>query len=292
VGFDSSTLCSPVIKNELVGRRITMLIAQRVAARYLRTASRPIRLDKAAIKRVVDEKLLPDVRRWLEDRLANGQEGKIGTYIRNTVSATLPLKAVGKGGSLHASIRFTFLNSASEDAVLGGAATLETGLFGMNDEVQVVLRLNGGLTPGEFLSKRMQTTCSNKKCLSYGLYSVLIHELTHVTEMPYLRHDPSYNRDDDGQLDKAKYYNSAMEVRAFMQQVVDETVLWAGRAFPRVKIKDGSNRSFVDELLKLSPTWQRVETYMTAANRKKILSAVYDALSREGLLLEPDLQAR
>jgi hypothetical protein len=260
-------------------------VAARFAARYLRRAARPIRLDMAAIKRLVDEELMPDVRRWLEARLARGQDGVIGTVRRGIANTTLPLQTVGRGGSIDAVISVVFVNAVSEDAVIGGTATLESGLFATYDEAQVLVKLNGGLTASEFLSKRMQVTCSSKKCLSYGLYSVLIHELTHVMEMPFLQHDPTYNRDDAGQLDQKKYYNSAIEVRAFMQQIVDETTLWAGRAFPRVKITDGNNRRFVDELLTLSPTWLRVEKLMNSANRKKILTAVYDALSRHGLLL-------
>jgi hypothetical protein len=260
------------------------LIAQRVAARYLRTASRPIRLDKAAIKRLVDEKLVPDVRRWLETRVR--QDGKIGTFRRPIASATLPLQSVGRNDAITATIGVVVLASVSEDAVLGGVTRLDTSPHAVNDEIQVELQLNGGLSASEMLNKRFQTTCSSRKCVSYGLYSVLIHELTHVVEAAHLRGVENVEVNDEGDLrDKAKYYNSPHEVRAFMQQVVDEAVLWASRAFPRVQITDGSNRRFVDELLKLSPTWQRVEQSMNAANRKKILTAVYDALSHEGLLL-------
>lgn len=245
-----------------------------------RSASRPISIDKPAIKKLVGDELLPDVTAWLNKQ---DPAKPIGAK-RGIASTTLTINPVGGRTPFEVTVNVRSIPTQSEFAVVSGKATLLPWDW-MDDEarrVEVVLNLNGQLTPAEYLSERLSANSLDRKYVPYGLYSVLIHELTHVMEMPFMR-ETGYDQDNDRPKDMGQYVNSPIEVRAFMQQIVDEALIWAKRVVSRT---GKTNRSLIDQVLRRSVTWGRVHEQMNAVNRKKILSAVYDALDKAGLLFD------
>ncbi len=110
----------------------------------------------------------------------------------------------------------------------------------------------------------------SKSKLRTEVFSVLIHELTHVHDIL------AYNK---GQADAASYYNSKTEVRAFMQQIVQE----CSDEYRKLAEPDGWYTSSLTErlfqvLLNKSPTWDRVQRSLTDKNKRLILKAVVTSI--------------
>lgn len=132
----------------------------------------------------------------------------------------------------------------------------------------LTLFVNNAITPEKLLRGRDD--------LRDELYSVLIHEVTHV-------HDVLGEA--SGDLDKSlsreerqkAYYNLPHEVRAFMQQIVDEALVSLEDYEPE-EIPETLSSRFIMDLLIGSDTWFRVAEYLTPSNTKKILRAVARAV--------------
>jgi hypothetical protein len=100
-----------------------------------------------------------------------------------------------------------------------------------------------------------QSYIDNRAEVEKEAYSVLIHEITHLMDMlPQIGHKDS---DDD-----YVYYNRPTEVRAFMQQIVDEI----------------QGASSVPQALAMSKTWKRIGWALKPESKKLILKAVYQAV--------------
>lgn len=113
----------------------------------------------------------------------------------------------------------------------------------------------------------------NKKQVIDELYSVLIHEATHLADKL------SYVASETSNEDPNIYYNRPTEVRAFMQQIVDEVVTHA-----KVIAKDLDGFTDTEQLVRLSlersTTWNRVKPYVNPSNKKRILKAVHGVIDR------------
>lgn len=106
------------------------------------------------------------------------------------------------------------------------------------------------------------------------VYSVLLHEVTHATEMVIDRALAEREANPDRPTHtshRPDYYDIPVEVRAFMQQVADEveTAVRSGVPFRQA--------------LKESPSWQRVSPRMNQRNLKKIMKGVYTHIEGQGL---------
>jgi hypothetical protein len=165
-------------------------------------------------------------------------------------------------------------------SVLGGKSNPNTG---------VTLYLNGALTPADLSSEeRTQPlhACKHEKCIAYGLYSILIHELTHVAEEPLRkRRAPTYSPDEAREKGEGSsaYVNDPSEVRAFMQQIVDEVEHNAQDSLLWEHLRQ-NRQGYLDTVLALSTTWSIIEKRLTPSNRARILKSVYEMLDRKGLL--------
>lgn len=109
------------------------------------------------------------------------------------------------------------------------------------------------------------------------LFSVLIHEVTHLRDL--LKHE-GY---EDHPEDPDKYYNAPSEVRAFMQQIADELIEYAhelGKDDPWF-LPDTPDSDFLHKALESSGTWERVRGHLTRSNEKLMLRGVTRALQDE-----------
>lgn len=173
-------------------------------------------------------------------------------------------------------------------AVLAGKSNPNTG---------VTLYLNGALTPAELHSEeRTQPlhACKHEKCIAYGLYSILLHELTHVAEEPLRkRRAPTYSPGDERERAEPSrgYINDPSEVRAFLQQIVDEVEHNAEDSLLWEHLRQ-NRHGFLDAVLALSTTWSIVEKQLSPSNRARILKSVYELLTRKGLLDEASRRTR
>jgi len=240
--------------------------------------ARPIDLDKREIARVVSHDLMPQIVRRAERHPR--QDEPIGET-RGWASAQITVAAADGRDTITVAIEVESERSRVRGvAVLGGKSNPTTG---------VTLYLNGGLTPADLHSEeRTQPlhACKHEKCIPYGLYSILLHELTHVAEEPLRkRRTPTYSPSDErGRAEPSRgYINDPSEVRAFMQQIVDEVEHNADNDMLREHLR-GDRHGFLDAVLSLSTTWSLVEKQLSPSNRARILKSVYDVLDRKGLL--------
>jgi len=131
------------------------------------------------------------------------------------------------------------------------------------EDTQIVISLFGKLTCAELHDQEDQ--------LEKEIYSVLIHEVTHGTELML---NPLKLADDVREttgLGQKGYHNLPVELRAFIQQAVDEVlgVIDSGLSF--------------SQALKKSGTWLRVKDHLTPKNKKRMLREIGNAVAQHGV---------
>jgi len=141
----------------------------------------------------------------------------------------------------------------------------------------IVLIFNGVHSPQDVLN--FASTRGGKDILLQEAYSDLIHELTHAKEIEGKKRKTSAERLKEGGT-KA-YYADAWEVRAYMQQIVDEAL----KNFPKRGMLY-KKMTFDKALAINSPTWRRVKKEFSEENQYKIMSSVYQMLSEAGFRIE------
>ena len=231
--------------------------------------------------------MVPGIVRWLTRQ--SRQDEPLGDG-KKIYTDTIDVESVDGQEILEAEVSVvTVAAKGTWASILGGSSGKRRWREGRG-RVSVKLWLNGALSPADFINPkavplmgrpyvedRLQplSQCKYETCLPYGLYSILIHELTHTAEV-YYQKALQYKRDSD----KEKYVNDPHEVRAFIQQIVDEVIRYGHKIRSHAK----SNKKLVDYVLGLSTTWGGIEADLNPRNRAKILKAVYTALEDEGLL--------
>lgn len=250
-------------------------------------AKRPVRINRRLIEAFVTRTLVPQIERWLKRQR---QDKPIGA-LRNIASGSLEVDAVDGKYPLQADVQVDSKAATGKwAAVLGGSSGRYRWERGQG-VVDIKLWLNGALTPADYLSgdpmtgNRLQSlnSCTHEHCLPYGLYSILTHEVTHTAESMF-RQDPTYYRGPDHEVDEVAYVNDPGEVRAFMQQIVEEVSRGFQKLRDYAERQGKGNRELIDLALKLSTTWKGIEKHLSASNRAKILKAVYNGLDEAGLL--------
>jgi hypothetical protein len=258
----------------------------------MRLATRPVPIDKRELQSFVSNLLAPNVNRWLTNRPDSEQDEPIG-QVSNIALEFLEVEEPTKWGNTH-TVR------VQVHSIHAGKKAFPV-LRGSSREDSIDLYLNGAFTPRE-LSKAegypapMQPlwSCKHISCLPYGLYSMLLHEITHNAESIFkskLTYSPSQVLEQHDDATMRLYLNDPAEVRAHMQQVVDEVIqTTASPLAPNLREnaakKPNSNRAYVELLLKLSTTWGIIEKHLTPRNRALILKAVYTELDRTNSLLD------
>jgi hypothetical protein len=254
------------------------LLTARVAARFVGKLARAIAIDKQAIQTLVHQHLVPQIERWLKRQPK--QEEPIGTA-HNIASGTISIEEADSR------------NSHTCEVIVGATPSKAKGaavLSGASGKGVIHLYMNGALSPQDILVPTPQSDrlspmpgCTYETCLPYGLYSILTHEITHNADifMGKLKYSPA-EVIEKGEAAWGSYINDPSEVRAFMQQVVDETE----RMARKIREHTESNQQLVSRLLMLSTTWSLIKKHLSSRNQARILKAVYDMLDRLYLLIE------
>lgn len=246
-------------------------LSLRVAARF---AARPIPLDKAAIKQLSNrlaEELAAFAGRHHLDQLLGHND--------NLLEWSWVAKTVTKGENVTVAGRFFSAPSSSKSLITGAHVTKADLL----DDADVVLaiRLNGSLPYSAFTDTENEGTAG----LRWLINNELVHELTHVAEWWFLpkRRLPTQESDVLKSEEGAQaYYNSPHEVRAFMQQVVDE-ILPKAAGFRRVT-KPASTHDFVTKLLNTSRKWKQIEPHLNQQSTATLIKGVYRSLVDAGVI--------
>jgi hypothetical protein len=166
----------------------------------------------------------------------------------------------------------------------------------VNDEKinhgSLLVGAGAGVFEGEFIVEIVingaYTWQKLKELRSYlikDIYIALLHELTHAADHVYDRvtareGKPKYFAP-DGQLNDEEYWNDPREIRAFLQEAVEEALV---RAENYVRDHRGKNftRDQVLDYVHKGEIWKQIQSHMNERNRAKILKAVYAALMDSG----------
>ena len=243
-------------------------------------ASRPIDVDKATLQVFVEQRLVPAIVRWLKRQPLDEPIGTVESIVTDVLYGLE--EADGRYTHDVAVIVGARASTAKGAAVLAGKSSYSRG----NQRGIVHLFMNGALTPNDLLvasgwTNRLQpiSACRTLSCLPYGLYTVLLHEVTHNVDVFAKPIEYSHEQVEKDPVAPA-YINDPSEVRAFMQEIVDQTEHAAKVIAPHVK----SNQDLMDKVLLLSDTWGIIEKSLSRSNRAKILKAVYTNLERVNFL--------
>lgn len=156
----------------------------------------------------------------------------------------------------------------------------------------VTLRINANLPPEIYLDavNTPISSCRAQYCIPWMLYSSFIHELTHAAEPMSPSKIRDYHRQGKSEpvtehnVDLVAYYNHPFEVRAYMQQIVDEAARYASmQDVQRAAKKFGGDNPLgwlVERCLKLSSAWEEASPHLTEENRQKIMKEVYQEVEK------------
>ncbi len=246
-----------------------------------------VRLDTAEVQSFVEKTLLPRINRALRSmppRKPIGEE----------------LEVPGMKVSVDAALGQRVVRLTSPITVISGPADSDEPVprlvfSGDVSDPNVGIFLNGSWPPMGFLhasTQRSIAACPSKNCLPYALYSGLIHELTHLFDSMFpQKHVDTSVFDETGKYlgeRGEEYINAPKEVRAHMQQIVDDALRAARdpalRAFAaKSKTPD---RTLVDEVLHESEAWRKMAPFVSERNGQKVVLAVYKTLAEAGLLFK------
>jgi len=162
----------------------------------------------------------------------------------------------------------------------GPGPFVDAGGYGFNRQTGrsvVIIKLNGSYSATEYAD------AAKTGMLHSGIYDILIHEMTHAADVAIkAKYKAGPASGPYTVEDEAAYYNDPKEVRAYMQQVVDEILRYGGKRENlerALKVFKGPRHRGIEVLLKNTETWPEIEKHLTRQNRNKILKAVYQALS-------------
>ena len=260
---------------------------------------RPIPISRRHVQRFVEKELVPETLRQLRLRAYNvGDEAlpyderPIGKEYardnRHLAALLYTFKPFHSDKFLTIPI---FVHSGAEglksDMVPKGAAAHHVMPSGRLVPKHIRLYLNAAASPNDVRKAARAGTvdsCHHKRCLAYAFYTVLLHELAHISEKK-----PSvYGRDVEKMPPYARrlyVLNDPAEVRAYMQQVVDEALTSARRKAFRdlAKTKPNPNQYLLDRALRTSMEWAKIESGLTDASKTRFYRAVEQAIREAGL---------
>ena len=231
-----------------------------------RKAGRPIRLDKGAIKRLakyLSGRILKDLfKRPLDEPII-----ETGRYLINDYTTIQDVV----GNDIKTLVLIKSERAAKRRGMIigGGAGTTPGG-----EQQAIQINLNGSWTPAEF---SQPPPSFGRQNLPKELYSILLHELTHIADT-FKKSGPTTRRVlREDELDLEEYYNRPAEVKAYMQDVVNDVIsnLPSVKEMYDIAKRDISFNKMIKQSLIISDTWERIEPYLSRQNKKKIMSAVY-----------------
>lgn len=246
---------------------------------YCRQAARPIPLDKSQLQRIADKvvRMLP---RHLKFRNMGSPLWMARGFNPNTWGFHVDVYSVKdvRGFPVHAPIEVRAKESKGDwtsprKYIAGGVVKQRfqpdsRGMpKGYGSKIGFVIYVNQLISPEEILA--------NLPKVKKEVYSVLIHEMTHMRDL--ILH-PSVELKGQDPEDPEVYYNRPSEVRAFMQQVADEVIEYAEEVGKDDPFFLYLNTRFVERALEKSPTWERIREALNPQNTRLVLRGVTRAL--------------
>ena len=229
--------------------------------RKLISESRPTPIDKGAISKLVDE---------LYDALIAALRVQpaaepIGDH-KNLVEVPFSTRDVRGKYVLSFPVKIRSVTEEGHDGVFIGA-----GAGKVRGRTVIDIEINGKYSPERYAGDMAQH-------LKKALYVALIHEVTHVADLVYdLKGQESGQQyyKADNSIDPEKYYNDPREVRAYIQEAVDEALERAAQK-PELRGKEMVKWAMAGRTVSM------LEGDMNARNFARVARAIYNSLEKEG----------
>lgn len=178
-----------------------------------------------------------------------------------------PFEIQGVSGPVELVVRVQTIPTTANDYVVnGGYGKTKAG------QPAVLVNLNGSI-PASALAFAAKPEYG---ILQKDLYVLLMHEFNHAADWhgetpkrPTTEHVPNMH-----EIDMVAYANDPSEVRAHTQEIIADIETHKADWYPKMHKHFGSYES-LRLLLKNVDAWQRVEAYLTDANKIKIMKDVW-----------------
>jgi len=208
-----------------------------------------VAVDKAAIRELATE---------LQHVIHRYTVGKTGPLGRRIFFQSMPQHIRGVDGSLRrVPVRLETLPTQDPDYIVSGGHDPD-GRF-------VVVHVNGTM-PAEVLRRGSVALMIDQ------LYNVLLHELTHAADInPGKRPSAKGPTWDTAGVTPRAYYNHPTEVRAHMQQVVDEIERRIG-PWNWMRQRYGPTEA-LRRLMTESRTWVEIKPHLSERNKQLVIRA-------------------
>jgi hypothetical protein len=235
-------------------------------------------MDEAAVEDVAVESVWA-LQRHFEDRvsaypeLADTSYGEIAhrAFMVPPRPFTITTKVGPKSGTRQ-TVGLAFRTEMDPDRVVVSRA----GAGLVQGKPLISVALNGRLTPRQLAAASRKGT---ESVLYRELLPILRHEVTHLSDPGlHLERGAIYPAGAPrGDTEGARgYYNAPAEVRAFLQEIVEEA-----RAFTREHWRVIRQKDLVHRAIDASPTYNRIAWRFTPETDRKILRAVASAVEDE-----------
>lgn len=254
--------------------------------------ARPIKLDQKQIAK--DARFLSDKIGQQAKKLKPGRKFRIDRVVASYQTKIMDVK----GRSIDVDVEAVMSKNKSGTAspVMGGA--MQTAISPVGPDFSIMLFLNGNHTGEVF------TLFVNDNTVYEQIYKILSHEYTHVADQGFADWDQHWADEykygatkkspkrlsgklgtyaDFAGVDDYEYYNRPDEVKAYMRNVVDQSIAFLDRNKDKLA-KVYSPNKLIDVALKNSRAWRQVKDYMTPQNLNKIKKAVYTVIQDKGLV--------
>ncbi len=218
----------------------------------------------------VDKNRLRELSRELQRAVAiktRGKEGPLGKAVL-VPSAPYDIRTVD-GRSRDIFIRMqSIVTQSPYYAVSGGFGSTASG------KPTLVVNINGSLD-AENLFKSAN---SDSFLIANQIYDVLLHEVTHAADTFTKGVGESLSEQEARENPRA-YYNHPSEIRAYLQEILNELEHTIKNHEKFVKLFGPSKGITV--MLNQSKTWQEIEPYLTEKNKQLVIKAVAQMVTEE-----------
>lgn len=247
------------------------ILTERLARLYkIRLATRPIPIDKPALMALAKD-IMAELPKHL--RFQDGPETPL-YYQRGfnpntwgfTIQVYYTTDVMGRVVQVPVKVnaKHKVFDFRDPRQYVAGGYVRATGFKGKDlDKYLMGVTLSSSRSPQDFLS--------NKSQVEREIYSVLIHEVTHLRDRFVGRADTQST----DEVEAKTYYNRPTEVRAFMQQIVDEVVDYVDSLGRKGRLWAGPSMYNLEGGLEASPTWDRIRKMLTPQTKKILLKGVH-----------------
>jgi len=225
-----------------------------------KTAARVIKIPKSRLKVVAQELVKTLIKKIPSTDKTIGRK----------IWAQLPFSlTAANGGHKLVYILIRSIPLRSKGTYIQGGAVGKHSKTG--DDI-LIIELNGSFTGVE-----LQASMTYPKILEDQIYAVLIHEITHLAD-PVLIPSVAPNTTEiptGGDVNFDVYYNNKSEVRAYLQEIVNEL---EGKFLQYEKTKKMMGDKAFGVLMNRSLTWRTIQKHLNPQNRKYIQKAIWTSL--------------